>query len=1229
MFAATIGPSGSRVPEQQMSFSTITIMHGHIAQKSYGKEKRFLCPPPVVRMTGNISDTVETAIFKLVNADVGEDIPVISNTQGVRLDLVDRDLDARAHLREGISFPGLYASRTGKAKGLRLRLDVFQPGGTLPREQDTQPVDPADNFEIETTAPGAKVSTADENDVFHLTTLDEGSAERELSQLPDSSRAKSPVSRHQGVPESTIKGGERKTITESDQVPPEIQEMIRNDTEGEDVAEGQEINGSHDRRFAPVEDDTDANGVQSYNDGDDERMLSSTGLVEDFNRFQIAERPWATFEVSGIQIVSKPSKQTIGISKPSKNSKAIGIRIGDPFALWSRVSAQTVMTRYLYVDIDRGKLVGRNGDWSAWVMDVVKRGEPPSGLARDFVPDPDILTYGSIVILRDIHTQYRTEPLLLCKVINGAVYLHDYGPVSELHRIAFAKTVPGQGRWYLRSPMIERVRDKRGPRSGHTKRAKQKKGKQEELTVDEMEGSLAEGARILASMDEDLGQREGDDYNAENSRDSGAHAQTSHSPASKPEDDQAEDTTNLSLTMFSAPQIKVEEGETGPEEREYLDDYLTWTISGISRCSEKQPHERRHTDFLLAAEHNFTFFEGRHEIGDYSTVFKFPLTPMPEILEPPAYNDRNNTITMVVTNYFYDDDNITFRDKPLYLYLGAIGPLRVRTYQSIAPEDNWAVVDKEPHRFPAIATDGGPDGPPELRPYSAVPRNVNHTVLVISCPDPIDMWNATQIERERGERKAEIEMLSHSALAAEDGVDDEIHLPDLPPLAESDQEKKKRKKGEVSTPDAQAEGPAASEAVPEPSSTQTADPAGVDSKEPAEGSAGQDDTVNQSPPVQANAHGGNDLSSAGEVNEADNSELNQDLHASTSAEDLSAHHISLDHFQQAEFQEHDLQQPNFAHDVGDDASGHPESEITREMVENLVRQAQLQEHEGDLSAFTGLIPFSAEGFHLDDQHQIALLAAQAARTQVDSILHNDISFVQGVATDIGIFTARALEAAAQAAQSGSDMLDPHAILAQHQATLADATQLQPSQTEMSATGTVTLMSDAELDLANLAGMNLPAENDQVSGPSEEASIVSKSSKAKKSKKVAKEKKPKEKREKQPRGGPKKPRTVPPAPKLVQSPLNTTEPPFVRITKRPFTGDLQAQGHIPRSKQLGDSSLPLLFLRQSDNTGYHTSKNLVVNRIEVEDGVNWGEFSIQLYGLDTPWLTPAFPDIRIV
>lgn len=585
---------------------------------------------------------------------------------------------------------------------------------------------------------------------------------------------------------------------------------------------------------------------------------------------------------------------------------------------------------------------------------------------------------------------------------------------------------------------------------------------------------------------------------------------------------------------------------------------------------------------------------------------------MPEILEVPVYNDRDNTITMAVTNYFYDDDNVMYRDKPLYLYLGAIGPLRVRTYQSIAPEDNWEVVDKEPHRFPAIASDGGPDGSPETRPYSAVPRNVEHTVLVISCPDPLDMWNATQIERERYERKAQIELLSHSALAAEDGVDDSVHLPVLPPYAKADQDKKKVKKADNATRlNVQVSEGSSSTLPDQPSGEAESSVVPVDRLDGSQQSANTNG-MQIDGTVQSDE---NAVTADAEPNEHAEASASEDPHHAMThtldgqSGEATEHDLPINHFTQAEFAQHDLQQPNFGQDGNEGQPDHHENEITREMVENLVRQAQLQEHDGDLSAYTGLNPFSAEGFNMDDQHQIALLAAQAARSQVDSMLHSDMTYVQGVATDIGIFTARALEAAAQAAQSGSDMLDPQAILAQHQATLANATQLEDGEeTRVDDAGTAT---DADLDLANLAGMNMtPGNAEPLEGDGQPSS--SKGAKGKKGKKPSKEKKVKVPKVKTPRGGPKRPRTVPPAPTLVPSPLAQTEPPLVKITKRPFDGVLTAQGHVPRSKQLGGSSLPLLFLRQSDNTGYHTSKNLIVNRTESASGYTWGE-SIELVG----------------
>jgi hypothetical protein len=548
---------------------------------------------------------------------------------------------------------------------------------------------------------------------------------------------------------------------------------------------------------------------------------------------------------------------------------------------------------------------------------------------------------------------------------------------------------------------------------------------------------------------------------------------------------------------------------------------------------------------------------------------------------------------MAVTNYFYDDDNATFRNKPLYLYLGAIGPLRVRTYQSIAPEDNWNVVDRAPHRFPAIATDGGQDGPPENRPYSAIPRHMEHTLLVISCPDPLDMWNATTIERERYERKAQLELLSYEDMASHDQVDDTVHPPDLPPYHGPDHVRKRKKKADEDDEDGDALEDHASTPLPQVLASlpdeQHNHVSEIDEVASLQQPNGLDLSGGASNVLSAVEESNHRVLNLGDAAEPDHHEV----------EDRSAE-LQINHFQQAEFQEHDLQQPNFGPEPSEPPSGHPENEITREMMENLVRQAQMQEQEGDLGTFNGLIPFATEGFNLDDQHQIALLAAQAARSQVDTMLHNDMSFVHGVATDIGIFTARALEAAAQAAQSGSDMLDPQAILAQHQATLADATHIDAVAQAVSIRD---LEEGPDLALGELTGIDLEAVDVESSTLAHHGDA---SSTSKKGKKANKEKKPKARKERIQKGGPKKPRAIPAIPTLAVSPLQHLEPPAVRITKRPFSGRLETQGHVPREKQLGGSSLPLLFLRQSDNTGYHTGKNLVVSQSLDNGEHSWGE-----------------------
>ncbi|KAJ1802876.1 hypothetical protein LPJ56_006045, partial [Coemansia sp. RSA 2599] len=129
--------------------------------------------------------------------------------------------------------------------------------------------------------------------------------------------------------------------------------------------------------------------------------------------------PYASLESGAVAIISKPSKKTA-----KARNQSTCIRGGALVSLFNRINSQTFRTKYLNVDHHTNRWVAQSHNWSPFSVEIVG-GAPGSALY-----------YGSEIVLIESHRNFRSPPMIICKVERGRLVAGASSPVSQMQKVA-------------------------------------------------------------------------------------------------------------------------------------------------------------------------------------------------------------------------------------------------------------------------------------------------------------------------------------------------------------------------------------------------------------------------------------------------------------------------------------------------------------------------------------------------------------------------------------------------------------------------------------------------------------------------------------------------------------------------------------------------------------------------------------------------------------------------
>ncbi|KAK8864280.1 hypothetical protein IAR55_001526 [Kwoniella newhampshirensis] len=772
--------------EYYPAISTVEVWHPMTGQKSYGKERRILNPPPILRVNGaalsnitsvtlsTIPDTLQTEassssgsqthriVSTLPQTPHAAELPVSRGKRAERLNLKRKLRDAalnagfgatlpkvrsgregkdRNMLRDGLAFPGLWVGEdAGKRKDFTLQLKLGQAvQSKAPNETARQePIEPPSAIQAEETMVKTPIP-------------------------PDQLAEQSFGPQSEGFPEiDNVHGSSLVDMLGSESMDvlqplAEAFQRARGD-QGETLAE------HLDKIEAPTEAAVTLPVTSAPAESSDRRDYGSS-----------AEITVATLVSSTLKIVSKPSQKT---AKARSMASCLSSR--SSFALWTRIHGQTVRTKYMKLEVDvsghEPRLTSKTGKWSPFKFEVLHRAVPQSEkTSRDRLSsagyDDEKLTYGSVVALIDMQTGTKSEPVKLVKVDSGEVRLgeSDGDPVSELQRVGFVRMrnwsedMTGDARWYLSAPGARlggaEVADETSTRSQRSNKIKAKPqiaSAAQSLLVDpenppetlgsaeQTSLSVIEEQPFASILQDSVAGFEGheDQRDATDKRDRTETEELNGPPKKKKKTKRnalaiavvAEDEDGGVQALLSwAKAERTERTVDEPSETEAahgtifvekVEDWMCWIIGGVSCFS---------TSFFSTADAN-------------NAASTPPVNFVPQILTPPVFHPDNNTLDLTLSEFFYSDPaNPSHLPEPLEVYLGPLGPLHLTVWQSSARRSRPS--DSNRPLSPEYARPYYDDSPQNVEQHvmSTYPTDKDHVIVVVEMPGPEDIIKAMQL----------------------------------------------------------------------------------------------------------------------------------------------------------------------------------------------------------------------------------------------------------------------------------------------------------------------------------------------------------------------------------------------------------------------------------------------------------------------------------------------------